>query len=124
MKHLAKIQSEFIKFASDIFAKQNFYRDDHYGPTQDKTVFCATMNDKGETGVFGVSVWTEDMIKCHDELKLSHGNVGEFKFMRERMSSDMFRNNVKTGQYYPVMREDVIEWHRQHPNLQEYYSQR
>ena len=53
---LIQIRKHKGSIDEDIFSKQNFYRDDHYGSNQDKTVFYATQNNDHETGVFIVHI--------------------------------------------------------------------
>jgi len=103
-EQLIQIRKHKGSVDENIFNKQNFYRYDHYGPEQDKTVFYATQNDDHESGVF-----------------LVHFIDNELKFMRCRTPSRFFINHVKNNEYYPVTRQDVIDWHSK-INIQEYYK--
>ena len=83
-----------------------FYRDDHYGPTQSKTVFMASPDDKGMPGYYMV-----------------HVRDGKVEYGRVRMMTQHWDAGV-SGDWKPSSLDEVMQWHAEHPDLRSYYAVR
>src|ERR1700722_6769530 len=98
--------AEYVAKASGDTDDIQFYRDDHYGPSQSKTVFMSKLDDHGNDGLYMVYV-----------------RNGQLNFMRTRMLTRIWDDYVKHGRLYPCNRQEMIDWHAAHPDLIGYYSE-
>jgi hypothetical protein len=78
--------------------KMTFYRDDTYGPEENKTVFFAIQD---EAAVYSVSYIDEDQ-----------DGKNSLKFGRVRMTYDMFKKGIDSGKYKVVDQEEIYNYYK------------